>query len=120
MIGIAKAAVLPVPVCAWPMRSSPRRRGGIARAWTSVGVTNPISSIARAIVAGTSISPNRYAPAAASAAATNGEWSSESVTGSATAVGAVGCEALRAAGVDRSPRRRRGRGGSVSGKEAPD
>ena len=58
-IGMPKAAVLPVPVWAWPMRSSPRRRGGMARACTSVGVTKPICSMARAMVAGTSISPNR-------------------------------------------------------------
>ena len=58
-IGMPKAAVLPVPVCAWPMRSSPRRSGGMARAWTSVGVTKPIDSMARAIVAGTSMSPKR-------------------------------------------------------------
>ena len=38
-IGIPNAAVLPVPVCAWPMRSSPSLSGGIACAWTSVGVT---------------------------------------------------------------------------------
>ena len=58
-IGIPNAAVLPVPVCAWPMRSSPRRSGGIERACTSVGVTKPIRSSDRAIVAGTSISPKR-------------------------------------------------------------
>ena len=38
-IGMPKAAVLPVPVCAWPMKSPPARNGGMARAWTSVGVT---------------------------------------------------------------------------------
>ncbi len=58
-IGIPNAAVLPVPVCAWPMRSSPRRRGGMERAWTSVGVSKPIRSMARAMVAGTSMSPKR-------------------------------------------------------------
>ena len=38
-IGMPKAAVFPVPVWAWPMRSCPARSDGIERAWTSVGVT---------------------------------------------------------------------------------
>ena len=37
-IGSAKAAVLPVPVCAMPQRSRPARIGGIACAWIGVGV----------------------------------------------------------------------------------
>src|SRR2546427_4575655 len=38
IVGIANAAVLPVPVWAQPMRSAPSRIGGIARAWIGVGV----------------------------------------------------------------------------------
>jgi hypothetical protein len=33
----AKAAVLPVPVCAWPRRSSPRSSTGMVAAWIGVG-----------------------------------------------------------------------------------
>ena len=36
--GMPKAAVLPVPVWAWPMTSAPVRKGGMDRACTSVGV----------------------------------------------------------------------------------
>ena len=58
-MGMPKAAVLPVPVCACPIRSRPARNGPMARAWTSVGATKPIFSMARAMVGGSSISPKR-------------------------------------------------------------
>ena len=35
--GSANAAVLPVPVAAWPTRSRPSSSGGIACAWIGVG-----------------------------------------------------------------------------------
>lgn len=38
MIGIRKASVLPVPVCAVASTSLPSSAGGIADAWTGVGV----------------------------------------------------------------------------------
>lgn len=38
MMGTAKAAVLPVPVCASPNKSRPVRASGIACSWISVGV----------------------------------------------------------------------------------
>ena len=38
-IGSTKAAVLPVPVCAMPIRSRPSRITGIAFAWIGVGST---------------------------------------------------------------------------------
>ena len=37
-IGRTNAAVLPVPVCAMPMRSRPARTGGMAAVWIGVGV----------------------------------------------------------------------------------
>ena len=40
MIGIRKASVLPVPVCAVPITSLPSRAGEIAAAWMGVGVMN--------------------------------------------------------------------------------
>ena len=36
-IGSANAAVLPVPVAAWPIRSRPVSSAGIASAWMGVG-----------------------------------------------------------------------------------
>ena len=45
-IGIAKAAVLPVPVCAQPNRSLPERTGGIAFSWMGVGLVYPSDSSA--------------------------------------------------------------------------
>ena len=36
-MGSAKAAVLPVPVAAWPSTSRPSTRGGIAARWMGVG-----------------------------------------------------------------------------------
>ena len=36
-IGSVNAAVLPVPVCAMPMRSLPARIGGMAADWIGVG-----------------------------------------------------------------------------------
>ena len=71
-IGMPKAAVLPVPVCAWPIRSLPARSGPMARAWTSVGAVKPIFSMARAMVTGSSISPNRWERCAARTAAIRG------------------------------------------------
>ena len=40
------AAVLPVPVCATPMRSRPSRRYGRAFSWIGVGAEYPASRIA--------------------------------------------------------------------------
>ena len=37
MIGSPKAAVLPVPVCAWPITSRPSSSGGIACSWIGLG-----------------------------------------------------------------------------------
>ncbi len=36
-IGSPKAAVLPVPVCAWPITSRPSSSGGIACSWIGEG-----------------------------------------------------------------------------------
>jgi hypothetical protein len=41
--GMAKAAVLPLPVCARPTTSSPLRSAGSASAWMGVGVSHPWS-----------------------------------------------------------------------------
>ena len=43
---MANAAVLPVPVCAWPIRSRPASIGGIVFSWIGVGASYPISVIA--------------------------------------------------------------------------
>ena len=40
------AAVLPVPVCAQPIRSRPSRSGGMAFSWMGVGMAYPASAIA--------------------------------------------------------------------------
>lgn len=40
-IGRAKAAVLPLPVCAVPSTSLPARMAGMHPFWTSVGLTMP-------------------------------------------------------------------------------
>ena len=45
-IGMPKAAVLPVPVCACPIRSFPVSAVGIAAFWMGVGSSKPISSTA--------------------------------------------------------------------------
>ena len=45
-IGRPKAAVLPVPVCAWPITSWPSSSSGIACSWIGEGSVNPSSSIA--------------------------------------------------------------------------
>jgi hypothetical protein len=37
MIGSPNAAVLPVPVCAWPITSRPCRSDGIACSWIGLG-----------------------------------------------------------------------------------
>ena len=37
--GSANAAVLPVPVCAWPSTSRPSSSGGIAASWIGDGVS---------------------------------------------------------------------------------
>src|SRR5215212_5492219 len=39
--GRPKAAVLPVPVWAWPMMSRPCRRAGIVCSWIGVGFSSP-------------------------------------------------------------------------------
>ena len=36
-MGMPKAAVLPVPVCAWPITSRPARSTGMTALWMSVG-----------------------------------------------------------------------------------
>ena len=36
-IGSPNAAVLPVPVCAWPITSRPASSGGIACSWIGLG-----------------------------------------------------------------------------------
>jgi uncharacterized protein len=46
-IGSAKAAVLPVPVCAQPSTSRPASTAGIASRWIGVGVVKPASRTAR-------------------------------------------------------------------------
>ena len=43
-MGMQKAAVLPVPVCAWPIRSMPSRALGISPAWMGVGSRYSASS----------------------------------------------------------------------------
>ena len=45
-IGRPKAAVLPVPVWAWPITSWPASSSGIACSWIGVGLSKPSSSIA--------------------------------------------------------------------------
>src|SRR3954447_10306299 len=44
--GRPKAAVLPVPVCAWPITSWPPSSSGIAWSWIGVGSSKPSSSSA--------------------------------------------------------------------------
>src|SRR5437870_3976607 len=56
-IGIANAAVFPVPVCACAKRSRPERRIGMAWACTGVGAMKPSSSIAFATSGWISSSP---------------------------------------------------------------
>src|SRR5687767_12619436 len=46
-MGSAKAAVLPVPVCAVPIRSFPARTIGKARSWIGVGSEKPIACVPR-------------------------------------------------------------------------
>ncbi len=36
---MANAAVFPVPVCAWPIRSRPASIGGIVFSWIGVGAS---------------------------------------------------------------------------------
>ena len=47
IIGITKAAVLPVPVCAHPSTSRPASPGGMAWAWMGVGSVNPALAMSR-------------------------------------------------------------------------
>src|SRR2546428_13741503 len=58
-MGIANAAVLPVPVCAWANRSRPACRTGIARVCTGVGAMKPSSSMARGMSGWIASSPKR-------------------------------------------------------------
>ena len=44
--GSPNAAVLPVPVCAWPITSCPASSSGITCSWTGVGSSKPSSSMA--------------------------------------------------------------------------
>src|SRR3984893_15828838 len=46
-MGRAKAAVLPVPVCAVPIKSLPSRIMGKARSWIGVGSVKPIAWVPR-------------------------------------------------------------------------
>src|SRR5262249_19335523 len=46
-MGSAKAAVLPVPVCAVPIKSFPARIIGNARSWIGVGSANPTARVPR-------------------------------------------------------------------------
>ena len=50
IIGIPNAAVLPVPVCAWPSTSRPSRSAGIACCCIGVITSKPISCTARIIL----------------------------------------------------------------------
>jgi len=56
-MGIPKAAVLPVPVCAWPITSSPARHRGIVSLCMGDGSSNPISVNAATIFLSKSKSP---------------------------------------------------------------
>src|SRR5437588_15833 len=58
-MGIANAAVLPVPVCAWAKRSRPACRTGIASVCTGVGAMKPSSSMAREMSGWIASSPKR-------------------------------------------------------------
>src|SRR5438270_12148121 len=58
-MGMAKAAVLPVPVWAWAKRSRPACRTGMARVWTGVGAMKPSSSMAREMSGWITSSPKR-------------------------------------------------------------
>src|SRR6266571_5671514 len=58
-IGIANAAVFPVPVWACAKRSRPAWRTGMARVWTGVGAMKPSSSIAREMSGWIASSPKR-------------------------------------------------------------
>ena len=56
-IGSAKAAVLPVPVWAWPITSTPFKANGITASWIGKGASNPFSLSALSIRAP---SPNSW------------------------------------------------------------
>src|SRR5712692_3591673 len=58
-MGIANAAVFPVPVCACAKRSRPAWRTGMARVWTGVGAMKPSSSMAREMSGWIASSPKR-------------------------------------------------------------
>ena len=45
-VGKPKAAVLPVPVCAWPMTSLPSRASGIVNSWIGDGCSKPAATTA--------------------------------------------------------------------------
>jgi hypothetical protein len=63
--GSPKAAVLPVPVCAWATRSRPARATGIACSWMGLGTLNP-AAVIPSMMAG--LRPNPAKPEAGSAA----------------------------------------------------
>jgi hypothetical protein len=46
-MGRAKAAVLPVPVCAWPTTSRPPRSSGMVFCWMGEGASYPTPEIAQ-------------------------------------------------------------------------
>ena len=56
MMGMPNAAVLPLPVWAWPMTSWPRSAGGMAPAWIGVAMVKPISPT---VVSMAALSPSR-------------------------------------------------------------
>src|SRR6266568_5481526 len=58
-MGIANAAVFPVPVCACAKRSRPACKTGMARVWTGVGAMKPSSSMAREMSGWIASSPKR-------------------------------------------------------------
>jgi hypothetical protein len=59
MIGMPKAAVLPVPVCAWPTTSRPEATVGIVWAWMGDGSSKPISAMAARIFLLSGMSPKK-------------------------------------------------------------
>src|SRR5438093_1972421 len=58
-MGMANAAVFPVPVCAWAKRARPAWRTGMAMVWTGVGAMKPSSSMAREMSGWIASSPKR-------------------------------------------------------------
>src|SRR5438105_3416276 len=59
MMGSANAAVLPVPVAAWPRRSRPSMSGRIVCSWIGVGSSYPSAMSAATILASRPSAVNR-------------------------------------------------------------